>query len=84
MWELNTTGFCLPTRLATKEFLMQLQALAGKAQSFLLLRAPSQFCIPAVRHFEVHDLRCLTFELSWHRRCGAPDSKRKLGRRPCA
>ena len=29
-------------------------------------------------------LCCLTFELSWHRRRGALDSKRKMGRRPSA
>ena len=29
-------------------------------------------------------LRCLTFEVSWRQRRGALDSKRKMGRRPCA
>ena len=28
--------------------------------------------------------RCLTFEVSWRQRRGALDSKRKMGRRPCA
>ena len=28
-------------------------------------------------------LRGLTFELSWHQRCGALGGWRKLGRRPC-
>ena len=30
------------------------------------------------------ELCCLTFELSWHQRRGALDSKRKMGRRPSA
>ena len=28
--------------------------------------------------------RCLTFEVSWRQRRDAPDSKRKMGRRPSA
>ena len=34
--------------------------------------------------FELRILRFLTFEVSWRRRRGALDSKRKMGRRPCA
>ena len=34
--------------------------------------------------FVLRVLRCLTFEVSWRRRRGALDSKRKMGRRPCA
>ena len=34
--------------------------------------------------FVLRFLRCLTFEVSWRRRRGALDSKRKMGRRPCA
>ena len=34
--------------------------------------------------FVLRVLRCLTFEVSWHRRRGALDSKRKMGRRPSA
>ena len=34
--------------------------------------------------FVLRILRCLTFELSWRRRRGALDSKRKMGRRPSA
>ena len=34
--------------------------------------------------FVLRILRCLTFELSWRRRRGVLDSKRKMGRRPCA
>ena len=34
--------------------------------------------------FVLRLVRCLTFEVSWRRRRGALDSKRKMGRRPCA
>ena len=34
--------------------------------------------------FVLRILRCLTFEVSWRQRHGALDSKRKMGRRPCA
>ena len=34
--------------------------------------------------FVLRILRCLTFEVSWRRRRDALDSKRKMGRRPCA
>ena len=34
--------------------------------------------------FVLRTLRCLTFEVSWRRRRGALDTKRKMGRRPCA
>ena len=34
--------------------------------------------------FALRVLRCLTFELSWRRRRGVLDSKRKMGRRPSA
>ena len=34
--------------------------------------------------FVLRVLRCLTFEVSWRRRRGALDSKRKMGRRPRA
>ena len=34
--------------------------------------------------FVLRVLRCLTFEVSWRRRRGALDSKRKMGRRPSA
>ena len=34
--------------------------------------------------FVLRVLRCLTFEVSWRQRRGALDSKRKMGRRPCA
>ena len=34
--------------------------------------------------FVLRILRCLTFEVSWRRRRGVLDSKRKMGRRPCA
>ena len=34
--------------------------------------------------FVLRILRCLTFEVSWRRRRGALDSKRKMGRRPSA
>ena len=34
--------------------------------------------------FVLRLVRCLTFEVSWRRRRGALDSKRKMGRRPSA
>ena len=34
--------------------------------------------------FVLRILRCLTFEVSWRRRRDVLDSKRKMGRRPCA
>ena len=34
--------------------------------------------------FVLRVLRCLTFEVSWRRRRGVLDSKRKMGRRPSA
>ena len=34
--------------------------------------------------FVLRVLRCLTLEVSWRQRCGVLDSKRKMGRRPCA
>ena len=34
--------------------------------------------------FVLRVLRCLTFEVSWRRRRGVLDSKRKMGHRPCA
>ena len=34
--------------------------------------------------FGLRLVRCLTFEVSWRRRRGVLDSKRKMGRRPCA
>ena len=34
--------------------------------------------------FVLRILRCLTFEVSWRRRRGVLDSKRKMGRRPGA
>ena len=34
--------------------------------------------------FVLRILRCLTFEVSWRQRRGGLDSKRKMGRRPCA
>ena len=34
--------------------------------------------------FVLRILRCLTFEVSWRRRRGALDSKRKMGQRPSA
>ena len=34
--------------------------------------------------FVLRILRCLTFEVSWRRRRGVLDSKRKMGRRPSA
>ena len=37
-----------------------------------------------LRRCAIASMRGLTFELSWHRRCGALDSERKMGRRPCA
>ena len=34
--------------------------------------------------FVLRHVRCLTFEVSWRRRRDVLDSKRKMGRRPCA
>ena len=34
--------------------------------------------------FVLRLVRCLTFEVSWRQRRGGLDSKRKMGRRPCA
>ena len=42
--------------------------------------------VPQLRSdvFVLRLVRCLTFEVSWRRRRGALESKRKMGRRPCA